>query len=301
MLTSTYKSDLFFVNKDTGWICSDDGLDGGVFKTTNGGNSWARQLNESYLPKRLFFLNKDTGWVTSNNKLYRSTNGGSNWGLQYTFPQSVYDVEFRNQNLGWITSGRIFKTTNGGTNWIPSQTEVTGVKLSFASDSVGWSGVNFNIISKTLDGGTSWFYQNSPSWDNSSISSSDSLKAWAGGIGIVHTTDGGGITSISNTENTIPVKFSLNQNYPNPFNPNTVISYELRVTGFVKLKVYNIEGKQIAELVNQRQNAGEYKVEFSGTGGGSELTSGVYFYNIEINDEVSNQVFTETKRMILIR
>jgi photosystem II stability/assembly factor-like uncharacterized protein len=66
--------DLDFVNKDTGWICSMDGIGGGVFKTTNGGQNWVRQLNETFSPTKLFFIDKDTGWASCNTtRLYRTT------------------------------------------------------------------------------------------------------------------------------------------------------------------------------------------------------------------------------------
>jgi hypothetical protein len=89
----------------------------------------------------------------------------------------------------------------------------------------------------------------------------------------------------------VPKKFSLSQNYPNPFNPNTVISYQLSVEGFVSLKVYDITGKEIVNLVNKIQKAGYYTVNFNG----SNLASGMYFYQIQAGD------FTAVKKMILIK
>ncbi|MBK7254529.1 MAG: T9SS type A sorting domain-containing protein [Ignavibacteria bacterium] len=80
-------------------------------------------------------------------------------------------------------------------------------------------------------------------------------------------------------------------NYPNPFNPKTEISYEVPAVKSVKLTVYNILGKEMAELVNERQSPGKYKVSFDA----SDLTSGVYIYKL------STENFTETKRMILIK
>ncbi|MBK8984264.1 MAG: T9SS type A sorting domain-containing protein [Ignavibacteria bacterium] len=88
-----------------------------------------------------------------------------------------------------------------------------------------------------------------------------------------------------------PEKFSLSQNYPNPFNPKTVISYELRVTSFAKLKVYDVLGNEVASLVYDKQNAGYYSVEFDGRG----FASGVYFYKLEAGE------FSETKRMVLLK
>jgi len=95
----------------------------------------------------------------------------------------------------------------------------------------------------------------------------------------------------NNAENFSPDGFKLRQNFPNPFNPETVISYELPVTGFVKLSVYDILGNEVAELVNEKQNAGSYEVKFDG----SNNASGVYFYKL------TAEYFSETKRMVLIR
>jgi hypothetical protein len=94
-------------------------------------------------------------------------------------------------------------------------------------------------------------------------------------------------------ENTtsIPLAYSLSQNYPNPFNPSTVISYSLPAAGFVSLKIYDITGKEVTKLVNQKLDAGRYETEFFA----NSLASGMYFYKLEAGD------FTETKRMILIK
>ena len=292
--------DMSFVNKDTGWVCSIDVFDGGLFKTTDGGVTWQRQLDETYKPEVVFFLNKDTGWVSSNvstDRLFRTTNGGLNWSMQYGF-NNINDIVFLDGSNGYVSSGINYRTTNGGFNWIPSETNVGGIKLSFGSDSVGWGGVNFNKISKTTNKGISWYYQSSPIFDNTSVSASDNLKAWAGGFGIVHTTNGGDtLTGINQTGNFIPSDFSLYQNYPNPFNPNTKINYELRVTGYVKLSVFDITGKVVKQLVNKKQSPGNYNIEFNGKG----LTSGIYFYRIIITVEKSKNVFSETKKMILTK
>ena len=92
-------------------------------------------------------------------------------------------------------------------------------------------------------------------------------------------------------QNEIASVFNLEQNYPNPFNPNTIIRYELKTESFVKLDVYNITGKLISNLVNKKQRAGEYDVDFSGEG----LPSGVYIYRL------STGKYTEYKKMILLK
>lgn len=83
----------------------------------------------------------------------------------------------------------------------------------------------------------------------------------------------------------------LEQNYPNPFNPKTRINYELPITNYVKLHVYDNTGQLVKMLVNEKQNAGTYSVTFDGTG----LASGTYFYKLETDG------FTDVKKMLLIK
>ncbi|MCB9211656.1 MAG: T9SS type A sorting domain-containing protein [Ignavibacteriales bacterium] len=90
---------------------------------------------------------------------------------------------------------------------------------------------------------------------------------------------------------TIPTEFRLEQNYPNPFNPNTSIRYSISNENNVILKVYDILGKEVATLVNERKSSGYYVVNFDA----SNLTSGIYFYTIRAGS------FSETKKMLLMK
>ncbi|HEX3073891.1 MAG TPA: T9SS type A sorting domain-containing protein, partial [Ignavibacteriales bacterium] len=77
--------------------------------------------------------------------------------------------------------------------------------------------------------------------------------------------------------------FYLNQNYPNPFNPSTVISYDIPEASRVTLKVYDILGREVADLVNEFKEAGRYNVKFDA----SHLSTGIYIYQLRANDYVS--------------
>ena len=99
-----------------------------------------------------------------------------------------------------------------------------------------------------------------------------------------------GITNTSN-ENEIPNSFTLAQNYPNPFNPSTNINYTIPEKSMVSLKIFNLLGAEIKELVNGEIEPGQYNVEFNA----SNLPSGIYFYRLETNS------FVETKKMILLK
>ncbi|MBS1493070.1 MAG: T9SS type A sorting domain-containing protein [Bacteroidetes bacterium] len=103
--------------------------------------------------------------------------------------------------------------------------------------------------------------------------------------------DGVVMTPVTQTSTEVPDRFSLKQNYPNPFNPVTKINYELRTAGFVSIKVYDVMGKELSQLVNENQTTGSYEVTFDGT----NLPSGVYYYRIE------TEGFSEVKKMNLVK
>jgi len=94
----------------------------------------------------------------------------------------------------------------------------------------------------------------------------------------------------------IPVEYGLFQNYPNPFNPSTVISYQLPVTGFVALKVYDVLGREVANLVNEQQEPGYYQKTFDA----SRYASGIYIYRLVATDE-NNRQHVFQKKMILVK
>ncbi|MCB0727459.1 MAG: SBBP repeat-containing protein [Ignavibacteriae bacterium] len=100
------------------------------------------------------------------------------------------------------------------------------------------------------------------------------------------------ITDVSNLQNLLQDSFELNQNYPNPFNPITTIGYMVKSKSEIKITVYNSLGKLVARLVNKIQEPGRYETTFKA----SNLSSGIYFYNLEINGSIFNK-----KKLLLIK
>jgi hypothetical protein len=115
------------------------------------------------------------------------------------------------------------------------------------------------------------------------------------------------ITGITGNENNIIQDYLLYQNYPNPFNPSTIISYRLKEEGYVKLTVYDIKGATVSNLVNRSQSAGYYEVQFTGNnknkgeGFVDRFASGIYIYRIEITGRNNIPLFTDMKKMILLK
>jgi len=107
------------------------------------------------------------------------------------------------------------------------------------------------------------------------------MYTWLGNDDIVPT----------DVEEQLPTSYSLEQNYPNPFNPTTQIKYSIAKPGVVTLRVYDVLGRQVAELVNKQQEAGNYVVNFDASG----LSSGVYIYKIESGS------FNSVKKMMLVK
>jgi len=100
-----------------------------------------------------------------------------------------------------------------------------------------------------------------------------------------------GILLGTNSNEEINLEYRLEQNYPNPFNPVTKINYALPKSGFISLKVYDLLGREVVNIVNENKAAGNYSVDFNA----GRLTSGVYFYRLESNG------FVDTKKMMLVK
>ena len=112
-----------------------------------------------------------------------------------------------------------------------------------------------------------------------------------------------GVIGVNAISTSIPDGYELYQNYPNPFNPTTSIKFDIPKSSHVKLIVYDILGKEITILVNEKLDAGSYEIEWSALSGGSVYPSGVYYYRLEVGDPESSsgQVFVSVKKMVLVK
>ncbi len=98
-------------------------------------------------------------------------------------------------------------------------------------------------------------------------------------------------TSVEKLVSDIPSHYFLGQNYPNPFNPSTTIHYSLSKPGYVSLTIHNNLGQTMGTLVEQHQEAGEYRLRWDAL----DIPSGIYFYRLQTGE------FRDTKRMILLK
>jgi ligand-binding sensor domain-containing protein len=221
----------------------------------------------------------------------------SNSPLPYSYITSIAIDENSN---AWIGSNGLIKFD--GTNWTRYTTDNSDIpdntiySITFDQGGNKWIGTRYGGLAK-FDG-TNWTtYNKSNSGlpDNyiRSIVIDGNGNKWIGtnGGGLTVYKEGGVVSIPEETNNTTPKEFLLNQNYPNPFNPTTKIRYQIPKSGFVSLKVYDLLGREVSTLVNEEKSTGNHGVEFDG----SDLTSGIYFYSIQVEG------YTEFKKMILIK
>lgn len=203
------------------------------------------------------------------NVILKTTNAGANWdSIPSPNPTArLYSIRFITSSVGYIIGWNsiVLKTTNGGINWHSQSLPVTGFAgrtCYFTDINTGYM-VRHGMVLPNLTPGR-----------------------------IFKTTDGGGnFVGIPQTVDEVPDKYSLYQNIPNPFNPGTMIKFDLPKSIDVKLTVFDVLGREVAMLVNEKLNSGTYEVEWDA----SYYPSVVYFYRINAGE------FTETKKMILVK
>ena len=94
----------------------------------------------------------------------------------------------------------------------------------------------------------------------------------------------------------IPVQYSLHQNYPNPFNPVTTIQYELPENSFVKVRIYDLNGRLVTTLINREETAGYRAIKWAGMDDkGKTVSAGIYLYEIQAGS------FRKVRKMMLLR
>jgi len=294
----------------------------GVFMSTNYGDSWAAANNGIPFTSIDAIAVHNNDLFAAGNEVYRSTDDGANWTLANTGIPSFAGINKLASTGSSLYATRaysssVYRTTDMGTSW----TAVTPLPGPGGTDLIS-SGTN--LLAGVINAGVYLSSNGGTSWTNVR----DGLPT----VGIVFYslaiqgsdlfcgTDIAGvwrrplseITSVETIDSGIPEKFALDQNYPNPFNPMTAIRFSLPSQGragqpasglagvrSVALKVYDLLGREIATLVNETLAPGSYTTRFDGSG----LSSGVYFYTLEVTDisNSSSQHFSEIKSLLLLK
>ena len=144
-------------------------------------------------------------------------------------------------------------------SFLTKSTTSTMYGINSVTDSLGFTGYNGEVLAYGLSGA------------------------------IINGKEYGIILSVDGKEKNLPILYELLQNYPNPFNPNATIEFQLNLPGNVSINVYDVLGNKIKTLLSEYINAGRHNVVFNG----ENLSSGIYFYTINVNG------ISETKSMVL--
>jgi photosystem II stability/assembly factor-like uncharacterized protein len=285
---------------------------GGVLRSTDNGSTWSDASNGFTYPVVNALVVIDTSLLAGTNggAVFRSTDNGMSWkqsnsGL--TDPNVFAFAVIGTNVFAGTGGGGVFRSTNGGATWTQVINGLTNFIISsFAVNDTVLAVATQGGVFQSTDFGTTWSPVSAgfPSTNPIVWSVAFSKRYLFAGL-----YDGSGVWrypllgSAVGSPGEVPTSFSLSQNYPNPFNPKTTIEYTIGGTwdsgsGTTKtvLVVYDLLGRQVAELVNGENIPGSYKVTFSADGeGGNSLSSGVYVYRLTAGSSVLS------RKMILLR
>ncbi|MBC8044704.1 MAG: T9SS type A sorting domain-containing protein [Rhizobacter sp.] len=227
-------------------------------------------------------------------QFWKSTDDGFSWQRIISLKQKVSGVAELSSTLYCTTvDSGVYRSTDSGGTWVRSGLNTTSLLL-LASSANELYAVSDQAIYKSTNG-TDWtsFSSGLPStFQPTALAVAPDGKLYLATDKGLYTS---GTLSTDLPGNVSPQTFELSQNYPNPFNPSTTISYSLAQASSVRLAVYDMLGREVASLVNERKPAGNHFANFKAAG----LTSGVYFYRLQAASAQGQ--FSQTKKMLLVK
>lgn len=298
-----------FADVNTGYAAGNSGT---IIKTTNGGTSWTLQTSGITDNINSIKMGSATRGMCAANtgKILVTTDGGTTWGQQTSNVAS--NIALRG---GFIENGvNLFIIGQNGVI-LNSNDQPLPVELSFFNSSISGRDVKllWGTVSEVNNSGFAVERKNSNglwseigfvtgnattnqphnySYEDRNLSSGNYSYR-------LKQIDFNGNFEYKNLSNEViiglPRAFALEQNYPNPFNPSTLIKFQLAASGFVTLKVYDVNGREVKQLINELKEAGYYTEQFDA----KSLPSGIYFARIDVNNESS--VFSKTIKLILAK
>ncbi|MCL5268741.1 MAG: T9SS type A sorting domain-containing protein [Bacteroidetes bacterium] len=271
----------------------------GISLSTDRGASWtAKGLSNVFM---IAATQKVVYAVYGGGPLVRSLDSGSTWQSLST-PVSYFNtIAAEDSEVYAGTNGHgVLRSTDYGVHWVsidsglPSDSDETVYCFAFhGSDVFAGTGSGVYVLSRR---GSRWAAVGGQlagltgsvralAVDDSTLYAATSGLVWRFPLSQV-------VTAVEQPfPNPVASAFRLSQNYPNPFNPSTTISYQLPTSNYVTLKVFDVLGREVETLVNERQQAGTYTVRFTA----ANLPSGVYFYRLEAG------TYHDTKKLLLLK
>ena len=288
-----FLSQIIFINDMEGWTC---GVTNTLFRTKFGDGFWTKEYVSRGSNTLGYMYTKDctSGYLIGKSGVaVKTTDHGYSWTTMRTGVTTILqNVTFINDTVGWIIgdSSTILKTTDGGSHWskYEMQSQYVLKWITFVDDSVGWIVGGIGVIMKTTNAGATW--DSVPSGTTTTLRAiffKDKNHGYiVGDSGKVLLYDTTFTTSVNPEQRGVqPVSFEVSQNYPNPFNPTTTINFSIPHNELVELKVFDILGKEVQTLINQKYSTGSHTVQFDA----SHLASGIYIYRLKAGENVASR------------
>lgn len=273
--------------------------------TVDSGNTWTPYVMPepvSSYPK-LQFTDYSHGWIVEQGEVWCTNDTGKTWTKIYSdgIGTPSWGFDFIDSLRGWKSDFAVQYTTDGGKTWKsgskPYSEQIQDVK--FISPKQGFAVGYDGSIFSTSNGGTTWNANSHRSrvtlMSLSAVKQGQNASVWAGGASFVVEYAPFIVDGVQRIE-ILPEQLSLSQNYPNPFNPTTRIEFALPHASDVSLKIYDVIGREVTQLMNEQKNAGRYSVEWNGRDHfGIPVSSGIYFYTFRSGGIVLS------KKMLLLK
>jgi murein DD-endopeptidase MepM/ murein hydrolase activator NlpD/photosystem II stability/assembly factor-like uncharacterized protein len=301
----------FLFSTPTAIFATDGCFCSGIYRSLDDGTSWV-QMNSGLDDGCVNALSlSDQGSLFAGSGvsgIYRSTDNGIFWDKKNSGLLSPNITSIVKGSSGELYAGTqtniytgqpgagVFRSTDNGESW---QQITSGLPTNeigrLAVNSLGYvfAAISGQGVYRSLDKGNSWEPVGAGMGENSTVSAfafDNSGYVFAAAGGIVYRSVQP-VTHVQHASETVPSSFLLSQNYPNPFNPSTTIEFALPKSAYVMLRVYDVLGRQVAQLVNEKLSPGTYTRQWDAR----DLASGVYFYRLSTGD------FVQTKKLLLLR
>jgi photosystem II stability/assembly factor-like uncharacterized protein len=271
---------------------------GSIFRSTDYGIQW-NSINEGLnvlVIDDIAIASSGNIYIGTSDGVFISTNQGLNWTHLTNGWGQVSSIAVNSlEHIFAEKSGYgIYRSTDFGNSWTQVSTEIWSPIMDIFINSIDTIfAAGANGVFRSTNNGEEWTLFNSGLAEFNGtnvfiIDNDGKLIAGTEDRGVCWTTDP--TTSAENVNN-LSNSYSLFQNYPNPFNPVTKIEYQVASLNYVSIKVYDILGNEIADLVNGEIPAGKYEVEFEGR----NLPSGIYFCSMIAGN------YRETRKMVLLK
>jgi len=250
--------------------------------------------------------------VGQNGRIIQSTNGGASWVTRPSPTTSVLlDVQFVTPQVGHAVghSGTLVRTSDGGETWtqITVGTAASINAVSFIGQDIGVIVTSDGMILRTLDGAVTWDTLGSTTTNSlTDVVMLDPYTAIAGGAnGTILMAEPDSVILVSVDDRSrhdhVPGGPVLHHNYPNPFNPSTTIQYELPTAARVTLTIFDLVGRSVMTIAEGEKRTGRHEFLWHGADeSGRELSSGMYFYQLEVQS-AGNRKLTLRKKMLLLK